>query len=55
MVKNRLFQVNEEPISYGTYDVDTLTEFIDTVRHSNNKTTAIEFVEKNIMDIAVIS
>ena len=41
-VKNRLQEVNQELISYGTYKIDTWTEIIDTVRNLNNKTTAVE-------------
>ena len=41
-MKNRLYQVNQEPISCGTYETDTITEIINTVLNLNNRTTAIE-------------
>ena len=38
--KNRLYQMNQEPISYWTYENDT--EIIDTVMNWNNMNTAVE-------------
>ena len=29
LLKNRLYQVNQELISYGMYEIDTLMEIID--------------------------
>ena len=42
VLKNRLYQVNQELIVYGTHGIDTLTEMIDTVRNLHNRTTAAE-------------
>ena len=39
---NRLYQVNQEVISYGTYEIDALVIIIDTVNNLNNRTTAVE-------------
>ena len=36
LIKNILYQGNWELINYGIYEVDTLTEIIDTVRNSNS-------------------
>ena len=41
-MNNRLHQVKQEVISYGTYKIDTLTENIDTVMNLNNRTTLVE-------------
>ena len=41
-MKNWLYQVNQELISYQTYKIDTLTEIIDTVMNFNNITTMLE-------------
>ena len=39
---NRLYEVNEEAISYGTYEIDTLTEIIDNIMNLHNRTTVVE-------------
>ena len=41
-MKNRLYQVSQERIIYGTYEIDTLSEIKDTVLNLNNRTTAVE-------------
>ena len=42
LMNNRLHQVNEEYISYGIYEIDTLTEIIDTFINLNNSLTAVK-------------
>ena len=42
LLKKRLYQVNQELISYGTYEIDNLTEIIDTCINLNNRTTAVK-------------
>ena len=42
LLKNRLYQVNQELISYGTYETDTLAEIMYTVINLKNRTTAVE-------------
>ena len=42
LLKNRLYQVNQELISHGTYEIDTLTEIMDTLVNLNNRSTAVE-------------
>ena len=42
LLKKRLYQVNQELISYGTYGIDTLEEIIDTIVNLNNRTTTVE-------------
>ena len=39
---NMLYQMNQELISYGTQQIDTLTEIIDTAMKLNTRTTAVE-------------
>ena len=46
LIKNRLYQANQEILSYGTYEIDTLTEIIDTVMNLNNGGTTVE--KKNL-------
>ena len=41
-MKNRLYQVNPELISGGTYEIDKLTEIPDTVMNVNNRIIAVE-------------
>ena len=42
VLKNRLYQVNQECFSYRTYEINTFTEIIDTVMNLNNKITAVK-------------
>ena len=42
LMKNRLFQKNQEPIRYRTYKIYTLTEIRDTVMIVINRNTAFE-------------
>ena len=42
LLKNRSYQVNQELISYGTYETYTFTKTINTVMKLNNRTTAVE-------------
>ena len=41
-MNNTLYQVNQELISCGTYEIDTKTHIMDTVMNLNNKTPAVE-------------
>ena len=40
--KPRLYQVNQEVISYRTYEVGTHTEIVHKFVNLNNRTTAVE-------------
>ena len=42
VLKNRLYQVNQEFISYGIYEIVILTEIIDTVINFKKRTTLVE-------------
>ena len=41
-MENRLYQGNQELISYGTNEVDTHIEIIDSVMTLNNRTIAVK-------------
>ena len=36
--------MNKEGISYGTYEIDTCTEIIDTVMNLINRATVVEMI-----------
>ena len=42
IIKNKLYQKNQEFISYGTYKIDTLTEIKDAVMNLNKRTTVVD-------------
>ena len=42
LLKNRLNQVSQELISYGIYEIDTLTEFLVPVMNLHNRCTAVK-------------
>ena len=50
LLKNRLYQVNQELISYGTYEIDTLAEIIEVVLNLNNRSTKFvrEFLNRTL-------
>ena len=47
LLKSSLYLVSQEPISYGTYEIETLTVIMVTVMGLNNRTTAVERVPLN--------
>ena len=53
LMRNRLYHVDQDHITYSAYEIDTLTQIIDTVMDLNNMIIADE--QKFLIELHIIT